>query len=200
MADKTIVEATRVAAGDDRARYDGASMALHWATALLVVTLYGLAQTWDFFPRGSPGRHAMQALHVGLGLLLTAVLAARILWRLGPGRKLHPASAGFVELAAKVAHYGLYALLGAEAVLGWCFRWSQKELLGVPGLFAIPSPYAFTEGQRHWLGFLHEQTANVIIAVACLHAAAALYHHFALRDDVLSRMLPGREARTAKPG
>jgi len=32
--------------------------------------------------------------------------------------------------------------------------------------------------------------ASVLVAVVVLHVAAALKHHFVLRDDVLRRMLP----------
>jgi cytochrome b561 len=39
---------------------------------------------------------------------------------------------------------------------------------------------------------VHEWLANGLLAVAALHAAAALWHHFVRRDDVLTRMLPGR--------
>jgi cytochrome b561 len=39
---------------------------------------------------------------------------------------------------------------------------------------------------------IHELGANLILALAALHAAAALWHHFVRRDNVLTRMLPGR--------
>jgi cytochrome b561 len=38
---------------------------------------------------------------------------------------------------------------------------------------------------------LHETLGNAIIWLAGLHAAAALVHHFVLRDRVLGSMLPG---------
>ena len=36
----------------------------------------------------------------------------------------------------------------------------------------------------------HELAANAILIVAGLHAAAALFHHYILRDATLRRMLP----------
>jgi cytochrome b561 len=39
---------------------------------------------------------------------------------------------------------------------------------------------------RGWHGF----AANTILIVGGMHAAAALFHHYLLRDDVLRRMLP----------
>lgn len=38
----------------------------------------------------------------------------------------------------------------------------------------------------------HELVAYLILALVVLHAAAALFHHFVRRDDVLNAMLPSR--------
>jgi cytochrome b561 len=196
--DRTALAATRIAAGDDRARYDPPAMTLHWLTALLVLTLWTLAQAWGFLQRGTPARHELQALHVSLGLVLIVVLAVRITWRAGPSRRLPPAATGAVELAARAMHYLLYALLIAEVGLGLCFRWSGHDPLSFFGLFTIPSPFAFTQQQGRTIATLHEWVGNTIVILAALHALAALFHHFWLRDDVLLRMLPGRRARRAE--
>jgi len=39
---------------------------------------------------------------------------------------------------------------------------------------------------------LHGWLGDAILWIAGLHAAAALYHHFFLRDGVLRSMIPGR--------
>ena len=61
--------------------YDGLAIALHWITALLVVTLFALAEIWGFLPRGTPLRHGMQSLHISLGVMLAAVFLLRLVWR-----------------------------------------------------------------------------------------------------------------------
>jgi cytochrome b561 len=197
MISRRVAEASRVAAGVDRVGYDGIEMALHWTTALLVVILYGLSQIWTFLPRGTPLRLGMQWWHVSLGILLAAVLVTRIVWRLGPGRRVPPAATGLMELASEIVHYALYALLLAAAVLGFCFRWAQQEPLSFFGLFAIPSPYPFAKEQAGSIGNLHWWVATIIIVVAGSHAAAALFHQYVLRDNVLLRMLPRHHARHA---
>jgi len=201
MTSRLVAEASGGAARDERAVYDGMEMALHWTTALLVVTLYALSQIWSFLPRGTPVRLGLQWVHVSLGILLAAVLVTRIVWRLGPGRRVPPATTGLTEVAAQIVHYLLYALLLAVVVLGFCFRWAQQVPLTFFGLLAIPSPYPFAKEQAGAIGNLHWWMATTIIVVAGLHAAAALFHHFVLRDDVLLRMLPHRHARrVAAPG
>jgi cytochrome b561 len=198
MITRFSAEASRIAAGDDRVRHDGVEMSLHWATAILVVANYLLAQVWDLAQRGTPLRHEMQSLHVSFGLLLIVVLIVRLAWRIGPGRRVPPVATGVLELASRLVHYALYGLLIAVALIGFCFRWAQGEPLAFFGLFAIPSLYPFAKNQAHTLGEIHEWLGNAIIILAGLHAAAALFHHFVLRDDVLWRMLPGLKARHAE--
>jgi cytochrome b561 len=43
---------------------------------------------------------------------------------------------------------------------------------------------------KRTLESLHGDFADVVLIVAGLHAAAALAHHYVLRDSVLRRMLP----------
>ena len=174
-------------------RYDRVTILLHWLTALLVVSLFALAETWGFLPRGSALQAGAQALHVSLGLLLAAVVIARLLWRGSQGRRLPPATTGLQHLAAKAAHHALYLLLVAQIALGILFRWAEGEPLQFFGLFALPGPYAPDRDLARTLIGLHNTVAWVIIVLAGLHAAAALVHHYALRDGVLRRMLPGRD-------
>jgi cytochrome b561 len=181
----------REPAAAENLRYDRVTIVLHWTTAILVVALYGLAQIWGFLHRGSAPRNELIALHVSLGLLLTAVLALRIVWRLTAGRRLPPAAQGMLELAAAAAHYGLYLLLAVQAVLGWCLSWALEEPLAFFSLFVIPSPVVFTTAQRQAILFLHDWIATIVIVLAGAHALAALFHRFVLRDGVLRRMLYG---------
>src|SRR4051812_37300436 len=95
--------ATRIAAGDDGTTYDNVAIALHWATAMLVVANFTLAQTWDWFAR--PARELMEDTHMSFGVLLTVVIAARIVWRLIPGHQVPAFNAGWVRLASKGVHY-----------------------------------------------------------------------------------------------
>jgi cytochrome b561 len=198
MTTRLTADATRIAAGDDRIRYDGLEMSLHWATAIIVAANYLLAQGWGFLQRGTPLRHDMQSLHVSLGWLLAVVLVARITWRVGPGRRVPPTTTGLVELASRLVHYVLYGLLIVVVGLGFCLRWAQGGAPSLFGIFAIPSPYPFVKDQARAIGAAHNWVATTIVILAGLHAAAALFHHFVLRDDVLWRMLPGIRARQAE--
>ncbi len=192
---KLATPADRTAAGDDRQHYDSVEIALHWTTAVLVGGLWLIAQGWSFLPRGGDGRHALQSLHTSFGVLFALVLLARILWRIGPGRRPAPAGSGLMELGARLVHGALYLLLIAQVVSGPLWRWAGTAPLSPFGLFTIPSPFALTRDDGRIFGDIHAYVGNTIIVLAGLHALAALFHHFVLRDGVLRRMLPATSGR-----
>lgn len=172
-------------------RYDIITILFHWVTALLVVTLFGLALFWGFLTPGTPLRHDLQGLHISLGLALAAVVTLRIAWRLGFGRRLPEIPSTLPYWAAKGVHYLLYILLVGQIALGFSFRWAQGEAFTFFGLFAVPSAFAPDTSLAQTVGQAHQLVGWTIILLAGLHAAAALFHHYVLRDGTLKRMLPG---------
>src|SRR4029078_1594551 len=181
MTDQTSFDtATRIAAGDDGTSYDNVAIALHWMTALLVIANFTLAQTWDWFAK--PVKGLMEGTHMSFGVLLTIVIFARLIWRVMPGHQMSSLEAGCVRISSKATHYLLYLLLLAEAGLGFAFRWGAGRPmeffgLGIPRLIGeIARPL------RRELREFHEWIGWAIIVIALLHAAAALYHHYVLKD------------------
>lgn len=195
-ADKGVVAATRIAAGDDRSRYDDLAILLHWVTVALVLIQFGLAELWDH--AAEPTKHLMIVGHMSFGILLAAIVLLRIVWRLLPGHKVRSAVTGIVEIAAKFAHYLLYALLVAQAALGFALRWSGHRPMSFFG-FLIPSFFSpLSKSARHLIADAHNYAGWAIIILAAGHGLAALFHHFVLRDDVLLRMLPAHVAARAR--
>lgn len=187
--------ATRVAAGDDRTRYDGFAISLHWLTAALVLAEFVLAETWSWYAR--PTRHVMIVAHMSFGILLTAVIVVRLIWRLIPGHQLPPSASGLVGLASKAVHYLFYLMLAAQAVLGFVLRWGGKQAMSFFGLQIPPLIAPMSRASRGLVGDVHHWTGWAIVLLAAGHAAGALYHHYVMRDDVLSRMLPLARRRAA---
>jgi cytochrome b561 len=169
------------------ARYDGLSILLHWITAALVVALWALGQTIDWFPKGAPKIDA-RSTHFLLGVTLGIVLLTRVAWRASAGRSLPLADSGWMGFAAKAVHYGLYVLVGATVVLGIFNAWQRGDV--VYDIFTIPQLIPGDLALKRTLEDLHGDFADAVLIVAGLHAAAALVHHYLLRDSVLRRMLP----------
>jgi len=184
-----FASATRIMAGDDGTNYDTVAVSLHWLTALLVIVQFALAETWDSFAK--PTQESMQSLHVSFGILLAAVIIARLVWRWIPGHQVHSLDHGWMRIASKGAHYVLYALLIVQAALGFTIGWSAGHpihFFGIPIAGPIGPP---ARPMRHDLREIHSTVGWTIIIIAFGHALAALYHHYVLKDRVLMRMLPG---------
>jgi cytochrome b561 len=165
--------------------YDRRTIALHWITAALVVLAWGMAQIIDDFPRGAL-RVDARSVHMLFGVALAVVLALRIAHRAGAGRALPAADPGLLGVVAKSVHYVLYAVLIAQVLLGLTYATLRGD--SIFGLISLPG--TTDKAMRDSVGDLHALLANIILAIAGLHALAALAHHFVWRDSVLRRMIP----------
>jgi cytochrome b561 len=171
----------------DSMRYDQRSILLHWLTAGLVVLMWGLAQIIDFFPKPLPVYP--RSAHILLGLALVCVALVRVIWRRTGGRKLPPADTGLQGKAATAVHYGLYLLLAGTLALGLGLEAVRAD--NILNLFQLPSIAPGDRALRDLIGDWHGTAANALLILAGLHAAAALFHHYVVKDGVLRRMLPG---------
>ena len=96
---RAAVEVVRVAASDDRTRYDDVTIGLHWLTVILVLAQLGTSQLWDFTAK--PTKHLMIVSHMSFGILLGAIVIMRIIWRFLPGHQVRAADVGWTEALAK---------------------------------------------------------------------------------------------------
>lgn len=174
------------------ARYDNFSILLHWATAALIILLWIIAQVIDDFARGAP-RMMVRSVHIALGVALAVVIVARLAWRASPRRRAPLAEAGLLGTAARIIHYGLYALVIVTIALGITNVWARGDTIF--GLFTVPKLSPGNAGLKETVEDVHEWFGNALLIVAALHAAAGLFHRFVLKDEVLQRMLPLRVRR-----
>lgn len=166
--------------------YDAATIALHWLTAALAIALWVIGQTADWAPRG-PLRTGYWSVHVVFGFLLAIVLAIRIVWRgAGGGRRLAGVGAPMLRFLATATHHALYALLLIVVALGIVNAFLRGYNLF--DLFHLPQlgDPALRRPVTGW----HGLAANILLGLASFHAAAALLHHYVMRDGVLRRMAP----------
>ncbi len=178
--------ATAPAATQGR-RHAAMTIALHWITALLVVVLWGIGQTVDFAPNGVL-RTDYRSVHILLGVILAVVLITRLAWRAEKGGMLPPLDTGPMLLVARATHWTLYILLVLAVGFGLLNVWVRGDSIFT--LFSVPQLAPGNRVLRHQIGDWHALAANGLLIVAGLHAAAALFHHYILRDATLRRMLP----------
>ncbi|MES1975547.1 MAG: cytochrome b [Pseudomonadota bacterium] len=175
-------------------RYSRGAIWLHWVIAVLVIVNLLIGLLHESLLDGVKGAIP---LHKSIGITVLALTLARIAWRLGHRPPPLPASmTGWSRLAAHAAHAGLYALLLALPLTGWIMTSGAK----VPrptsffGLFDLP----LLPVSRALGGAAHESHGLlgwVMLLLVGIHVAAALRHHFMLRDSVLARMIPGLSVR-----
>ena len=170
-------------------RYGAGTQIFHWLTVILVLAAYMLSKG-DRYSLYSAAADGLRRIHETLGVLVFIVVVLRLLWRLIDSAPAKQPMSRWMAAAAKLVHFALYALLiaiPATAVLG---TWLEGIPVTLSGFDIAPQIAEGRElGQR--VMEIHTTLGNAILWVAGVHAAAALFHHFYLRDDVFQSMAPG---------
>ncbi|QWG14264.1 cytochrome b/b6 domain-containing protein [Bradyrhizobium sediminis] len=181
-------------------RYGAVAQSLHWLVVVLVILAWVLGVSDDLLPKG-PAREAGLYIHITAGLLVIVLTFVRLLWRtVDPSPPAESTEfgdwsfAGWMGLGAKLAHFGLYVLLVAAPLVGIAVQFARGNGLPVFGLFEIASPWPADRAFARDLKGIHELLSHGLLALAALHAAAALVHHWVFGDRTLTRMLPGSDA------
>jgi cytochrome b561 len=170
--------------------YNPTARALHWLIVLLVVIQFITAFAMpDIGPHATPT--TLIDLHFSFGLLILIVMAIRLLHRLAHPVPLEAAGTpAWENLAALAAHRLFYLILLVGPFLGWASASAHRLPVSLFGLLRLPDIAAPRARWALQAGDIHAWMMWVLLALAGLHAAAALYHHFVRRDGVLRRMLP----------
>jgi cytochrome b561 len=170
------------------------SIALHWLTFLMVVGLAIVGLTMGDLPTGKLKLQVF-ALHKSFGLTVLALTVLRIAWRLAEKRPSLMPGPLWQRTIAVLTHYGLYVLLMLVPFSGWWYNSTAGFPLKWFGLFKLPPLGEFDRALKQQAKDTHEFLFWVLAAVIALHAAAALWHHYRVRDRTLARMLPWMERR-----
>ncbi len=181
-------------------RYDSVAMGLHWLIAVLILADFALAESFSHF---NPGDALYLAsaydLHMATGALVLLLSVARVGWRFVHQRPPLPPMSGALRALARLSHALLYVLMIGVPLAGWLVMSLRRQVTSVFGLFSWvwPSvsalhrlPHAQRQVLHDSLLSLHIWVGYAGLCLVGLHVAAALYHQFLRRDDVLSRMLP----------
>jgi len=175
---------------DPPTRYGALAQGLHWATAILVVVAF------VYGPGGSEQRVYSAALtfdrelHETLGLCVFALVVLRCVWRIFDTRPAPPDTPRWMGLTSKAVQACLYVILFALPITAICGAWFEGHPLTLLGGVEV-APWI---GESHDLGAtiatIHTWLGDSILWLAGVHAIAALYHHFVMKDRVLLSMLP----------
>ena len=184
------------------ARYSVGARWFHWITAVLMFTVIPLG--WIFgafktkpdhpdtyvapFP-GTPDDYA--AAHMSVGLVIFAIVAARIIYRSVNPPPALPGTMGLWEKRlAHLTHGLLYVVLIVMPVSGYIMSSGDKPPISFLGLVHVPKvPVSQDTGKA--AAIVHVLiTQFVLYALIVLHLAGTTWHVFVRSDGGLGRMLP----------
>ena len=174
------------ASSDAVERYGTGAVMFHWTMFLLVVAVGILGLLHDSWPKRTQAFWIN--LHAMLGLLLWLTLIARFWWRIRHRPPSLPSAVGdWSRRLSGPVHWALYALMFVTPIVGIVtFIWHGR--IFDFGVFHLDFGVKSNRAVFHPTEDVHGYLAYAIFALAGVHAAAALWHHFFQRDGVLGRM------------
>jgi cytochrome b561 len=177
--------------GKAPAAYSLMARVLHWITAALVLTTIPIAAAM-VNERPGPLQDFLYNLHRSIGTVIIPLVIVRLGYRLThPPLPLPDDIPPLQERAARATHWGLYALLIVQPLLGWVATSAYGAPIIVFGLFQLPSIWPQDQPLSERLFPVHQLIGLAITCLAIMHIGAALYHHFIRKDRVLLRMITG---------
>ena len=174
-------------------RYGSLSIGLHWLMLLLFVGVYACIELRGFFPKGSDPREALKTWHFMLGLSVLVLALLRLVVHLTTATpRIEPDPPGWQKLSARLMHLALYGLMIGMPIAGWLLLSAAGKPIPFFGL-QLPALIAESKSAASLIKEVHETGGTVGYFLIALHAAAALFHHYFVRDNTLRRMLPSRD-------
>ena len=158
--------------------------AVHWLTLLLFIAAFYLGHELDETQQAA-AKMPLYPVHFIVGdlVLVLTLLRAYFLYKDG---KLAPVEGGSA-IANKVAsgiHHLLYVLLIALPVSGMV----MINTTGIVAALQAHDASKLPDLEKFMIHEVHASIVAVLLLTIALHALAALYHQFVLKDNLIRRM------------
>jgi cytochrome b561 len=162
----------------------------HWVMAALIfaqIALGLVAVSWHV----SPAKLNLFVWHKSTGMLILALLALRLLWRLSNAAPALPAEMpAWERTGARVSHFLLYALMAVLPLTGWVISSASNVPFRIFWTIPLPAITAPDKATADLFASVHAWLVALLALVLFAHIGAALRHHYVKKDTVLARMLP----------
>ena len=170
-------------------RYTSTAIVLHWLIAALIIATFPLGLYMSDLAL-SPRKLQLYSYHKWTGIVILLLVLLRLLWR---ATHRPPAMlAGmprWQERSAHIVHFALYGLMFAVPLSGWLMSSALGFQVVLFGVLPLPDLIAADKATGNLLKSVHQVLNYSLLALVALHVAAALHHHWILRDGTLRRML-----------
>ncbi len=179
--------------------YDRKAKILHWLSALFflgALTLGLYFSTLDY--RNDKVDYAKFGewiyWHKTMGILVFLLVFPRLYHRIkNPPPPLPPDTTPWVRRSSHVAHWSLYGLIFVLALSGLIGSDIGNYPVKLFELWYLPQ----FPGKNVPLGDgilkVHMFLGDVAAGLVGLHIVASFYHHFVMKDTILTRMLPAKK-------
>jgi cytochrome b561 len=169
-------------------KYNLFARIMHWLSALAIFSLFALGYWMVDLSYYSEWYKIAPNWHKSIGLSLFAFTLLRLIWKI---LTKAPEIEGqtWEKTGAKIAHILLYILLFATFLSGYLISTADGRGIEIFNLFTLPSLGEIIPNQEDLAGEVHYYLTYSLIALALLHALAALKHHFMNKDNTLKKMI-----------
>jgi cytochrome b561 len=175
---------------DTQQQYSSFGKLLHWLTATLILAAFILGPEGHEHEAFSTADQLTKQWHETLGLAVFLLLFIRMFWRLVTQIPEPAKMDKWMARSATIVQGVLYAMMFALPVTAILGVWLEGHSIHLIGGAEIVPMIAKSHELGEAFSEVHEFLGDAIIWLAGLHAAAALFHHYLLQDNVLRSMLP----------
>ncbi|MDB6446051.1 MULTISPECIES: cytochrome b [Pseudomonas] len=167
---------------------------LHWLMALMVIAMLFIGA--GMVASVSERHEWLLQLHKPLGIAILLLVILRLVVRFTTRQPPLPADLpGWQALAARASHGLLYALMLGLPLLGWGMISAAGDPVMLSDSLRLPSILPADAQTFALLRKAHGYLAYLLFLTVLVHLAAALFHGWVRRDEVLDSMLRGSGRR-----
>src|SRR5437868_8357718 len=173
---------------DVASRYQPVLVALHWLVALMIIGLLCLGfLVLANMPNSDPKKLDILVWHMSGGMLVFVLMILRLIIRRWSARPaMAVTGAPLLDRLASMAHAGFYVIVFLMVATGWTTGWLISGVFQ-PNGGALPDNFSVFPTFR-----AHAVLATLLAVLIVVHAVAALYHQFVLKDRLFRRMWFGK--------
>lgn len=169
-------------------KYNALARLIHWSSALLIISMFVLGLWMVDLDYYNQWYQTAPHWHKSIGLCLFTVTVLRILWKMMT-KAPEIEGKNWEKSVAKLVHRLLYVLLFFLFISGYMISTADGRSIAIFNWFSIPGFGSIVDNQEDIAGAVHYYVAIILIALTCLHALAALKHHYIDKDNTLKKML-----------
>ena len=183
----------------DKMTFNPVSIFLHWLSLCVLIAVFASIEIAISYERGSVTRDLFSNIHFYLGATLFVITLIRLLVKMASRKPaIYPTPSLMQRRITQIVHIALYALMLMIPIAGMALLNSTgKPLLifgqELPTLIETNRALSATIRERHaLLGF-------TLLTLITVHTAAALFHHYVIKDNTLAHMMPRAKTTAAQP-